>query len=55
MTPLDDRACPDHRASPTAAQRLHASVALAPDQCRSLLEDLAHIADPGSGAADGIR
>jgi len=31
---------------PTAAQRLHAPVALAPDQCRSLLEDLAHIADP---------
>jgi predicted transposase YbfD/YdcC len=34
--------------SPIAAvaQRLDASAALAPDQCRSLLEDLAQIADP---------
>ena len=31
---------------PAAAKRLDAPVALAPDQCRSLLEDLAKIADP---------
>jgi len=31
---------------PTAAQRLDAPVALAPDQCRSLLDDLAKLADP---------
>ena len=31
---------------PTAAKWLDAPVALAPDQCRSLLEDLAKIADP---------
>jgi hypothetical protein len=31
---------------PTAAKRLDASVALAPDQCRSLLDDLAQITDP---------
>jgi len=31
---------------PTAAQRLDVPVALAPDQCRSLLDDLARIADP---------
>jgi hypothetical protein len=33
-------------ALPIAAQRLDASVALVPDQCRSLLDDLAQIADP---------
>ena len=31
---------------PAAAQRLVAPAALAPDQCRSLLDDLAQIADP---------
>jgi hypothetical protein len=31
---------------PAAAQRLAASAALAPGQCRSLLDHLAHIADP---------
>jgi DDE_Tnp_1-associated len=31
---------------PAAAQRLAAPAALAPDQYRSLLDDLAHIADP---------
>ncbi|SRR6266508_36294 len=31
---------------PAAAQRLGAPVALAPDQCRSLLDDLAQITDP---------
>jgi predicted transposase YbfD/YdcC len=31
---------------PAAAQRLDAPVALAPDQCRSLLDDLAQLTDP---------
>jgi hypothetical protein len=31
---------------PAAAQRLGAPVALAPDQCRSLLEELAQITNP---------
>jgi hypothetical protein len=45
MTRLDDRACPHiiaHSRCRAAARRL---VALAPDQCRSLLDDLAMIAD----------
>jgi hypothetical protein len=31
---------------PTAAQRLAAPAALAPERCRSLLDDLTQIADP---------
>jgi DDE_Tnp_1-associated len=31
---------------PTVAKRLESPLALAPDQCRSLLDDLAQIADP---------
>jgi DDE_Tnp_1-associated len=45
MTRLDERACPHiiaHSRCRAAARRL---VALAPDQCRSLLDDLAMIAD----------
>ena len=42
---LETRACPTSRI-PTAAKWLDAPVALGSDQCRSLLEDLAKIADP---------
>jgi hypothetical protein len=40
---------------PAVAQRLDAPAALAPNQCRDLLDYLAQIADPGTGAADGIH
>src|SRR4249920_136788 len=47
-----DQTGPDHRACPftfptsAAAQRPASPAALAPDQCRSLLEHLARLADP---------
>jgi predicted transposase YbfD/YdcC len=44
--PLEARAWPPSSRIPTAAKWLDAPVALAPDQCRSLLKDLAKIADP---------
>jgi DDE_Tnp_1-associated len=46
MTPLEARACPRIISIPAAAKRLQSPVVLAPDQCRSLLDDLANIADP---------
>jgi DDE_Tnp_1-associated len=46
MTPLETRACPTSSRILTVAQRLGAPVALAPNQCRILLDDLATIADP---------
>src|SRR6266545_4767762 len=46
MTRPDRRACPSSSPIPAAAQRLAPPAALAPDQCRSLLEHLAQLADP---------
>ncbi|HEV8648087.1 MAG TPA: transposase family protein [Actinomycetes bacterium] len=46
MTSPDRRACLPIIPIPAAAQRLAPPAALAPDQCRSLLDDLAQIADP---------
>jgi hypothetical protein len=37
-----------------AARRPDAPVALAPDQCRSLLDDLAQITDPSPDALIGL-
>jgi DDE_Tnp_1-associated len=46
MTGLDRRACLFIISIPTVAHRLAAPAALAPDQCRDLLDYLAGIADP---------
>ncbi|HEX8860283.1 MAG TPA: ISAs1 family transposase [Actinomycetes bacterium] len=46
MTPLETVPAPTSSPIPTAAKRLDAPVALAPDQCRSLLDELAQITDP---------
>jgi hypothetical protein len=40
---------------PAIAHRLTAPATLAPDHCRSLLDDLTESADPGTAVADGIR
>jgi hypothetical protein len=66
MTPLEDRTpAPTSSPIPTAAKRLEFPVALAPDQFRRLLDDLANMADPrrrrgrrhalGPGAGRGGR
>ncbi len=58
MIPLEDRACRHIIAqleSPRAAQRPDAPVALAPEQGRSLLDDLTKLTDPRSDAADRVR
>jgi hypothetical protein len=46
MTRPDHRACPSSSPIPAAAQQLGAPAALAPDQCSSLLCDLAQLTDP---------
>jgi DDE_Tnp_1-associated len=46
MTRPDHRACPTSSTIPAAAQQLGAPAALAPDQCSSLLCDLAQLTDP---------
>ena len=46
QTGPDRRACPFIIPIPAVAQRLATPAALAPDQCHSLLNDLATIADP---------
>ena len=40
---------------PAVAHRLAVPAALAPDQCRDLLDYLAQVADPITGLADGMR
>jgi hypothetical protein len=55
MTRQDRRACLLIIPIAAAAQRLAAPAALAPDQCRSLLDSLAQITDPATGEADGIH
>jgi hypothetical protein len=46
MTRLEGRACPTSSRIPALAKQLDTPVALVPAQCRSLLDDLAAIADP---------
>jgi hypothetical protein len=49
-------AVPARPSSPIpAAAQVAAPAVLTADQCRSLLADLAHIADPATAAADGTR
>jgi len=46
MTRPDHRACPPSSLIAGAAHQLHEPAALAPEQCRDLLDSLAQIADP---------
>jgi hypothetical protein len=55
MTSPEDRARPPSSPIPAAAHQLDAPTTLAPEQYRDLLDYLAEIADPVTGAAGGTH